>query len=190
MSIMVYIDPIGIRFPNREVDPKAASDIIEKSRHLSTFLLMLSLLVFNNVRHSILVLKAKSDRQQLKGIGHMLPIGLMLLIGITVGISALSSANILFLIFAGVSILSASSLFYYIFKSELKKNEWLLEHLGNIIGSGIGAYTAFFAFGGRRFLAEVFTGQMQIIPWVLPTLIGIIATYHLTKKYRQKYRVA
>jgi hypothetical protein len=33
-------------------------------------------------------------------------------------------------------------------------NRWLVEHIGAFIGSGIGAYTAFMAFGGRSMLAS------------------------------------
>ena len=86
-------------------------------------------------------------------------------------------------------IVSSGNLSYYIFKKSIKKREWLIEHLGNIIGAGIGAYTAFFAFGGRRFLAEIFAGQLQVVPWILPGVIGGIAIAYLSKRYRVQYKV-
>jgi len=56
-------------------------------------------------------------------------------------------------------------------------------HLNGMIGSGIGAYTAFFAFGGRSLLGELLPGQWQVIPWVLPTVIGVIAASRVSRRW-------
>ncbi len=190
MSLMLLIDPIGVREPARNLSVSEAYDLAAQNRNLATFLLMLSLLVFTNVKHSLLVLKAKSDRSILRKPGHIVTISTLFVTGLVVGYFAITQSNILFMIFSFISVLSALGLSRYIFKENLKKREWLVEHLGNIIGSGIGAYTAFFAFGGRRFFSDLLQGQMQIIPWVLPSVIGIIASIYLTKKYSLQYKVA
>jgi len=62
------------------------------------------------------------------------------------------------------------------------KSNWLAEHLGGMIIGGIAAYTAFFAFGGRNLFGHLFSGYGMIIPWVLPTIIGVI----LIKWYKRK----
>lgn len=56
-------------------------------------------------------------------------------------------------------------------------------HIVGIVGSGIAAYTAFFAFGGRALFAKILIGELQVIPWILPTFIGI----GLMKYYKKKY---
>lgn len=190
MSAFLLLDPIGVRYPEGGISIEKAQLVVEQNRSLGIFLLMLSLLVFVNVKHSILVLKAKSDRSLLKSVGHMTSISALLLTGIAVGLLAFESGNVLFAIFSGLSIVSSVGLFRYVFKQHLKPREWLIEHLTNIIGSGIGAYTAFFAFGGRRFLGEIFSGQLQILPWILPGIIGAVASVYLARKYRALYRVA
>jgi len=190
MSSFLLLDPVAVRYPDGNLSFEKAQQITEQSRTLGVFLLMLSLLVFVNVKHSVLVLKAKGERKELKGVGHMASILSLLLAGIGVGVLAVHKGNLLFGIFSGLAIVSSLGLLRYIFKQKLKPREWLIEHLGNIIGSGIGAYTAFFAFGGRRFLSDIFVGQMQILPWVLPGVIGAIASIYLSKKYRKIYRVA
>ncbi len=190
MSMMVLIDPIAIRAPDTELDGQALQQLVERARRTSAFLLMLSLLVFANVKHSLLVLNAKQDRQILKSYSHLASILLLLVTGIVIGYFGFSSGNTLFIIFSILCIVSSSNLFFYIFKKSIKKREWLIEHLGNIIGAGIGAYTAFFAFGGRRFLAEIFTGQLQVVPWILPGVVGGIAIAYLSKRYRVQYKVA
>jgi len=189
MSVMVLIDPAAIRAPDPELNEQAIQQFSERARQTSAFLLMLSLLVFTNVKHSLLVLKAKQDRRILKNFNHIASISLLLLIGLSIGYFGFTSGNTLFIVFSILCIISSGNLFFYVFKKNIKKREWLIEHLGNIIGAGIGAYTAFFAFGGRRFLAEIFTGQLQVVPWILPGVVGGIAITYLSKKYRNQYRV-
>ncbi|MBV1909975.1 MAG: DUF2306 domain-containing protein [Kangiellaceae bacterium] len=190
MSAFLLLDPVGVRYPNGIEDVEMRARVIEQNRTLGIFLMMLSLLVFVNVKHSILVLKAKSDRSKLRTADHLGSVVALFLAGIAVGLLALSKGNILFGIFSILSIVSSIGLMRYIYKKELKPREWLIEHLGNIIGSGIGAYTAFFAFGGRRLFSDIFVGQMQLIPWILPGIVGAIASIYLAKKYRKVYRIS
>lgn len=189
MSVMVLIDPIAIRTPDSELSEQAIQQFSERARRTSAFLLMLSLLVFTNVKHSLLVLKAKQDRAILRSVSHIASISLLSLTGIAIGYFGFTSGNTLFIVFSILSIVSSGNLFFYVFKKSIKEREWLIEHLGNIIGAGIGAYTAFFAFGGRRFLAEIFSGQLQVVPWILPGVIGGMGIAYLSKKYRVQYRV-
>ena len=71
-------------------------------------------------------------------------------------------------------------------KSPIKNANWLIEHLSGMIISGIAAYTAFFAFGGRAMLGKILTGYWQILPWILPTIIGVIAIKYQKRKYEKK----
>ena len=63
---------------------------------------------------------------------------------------------------------------------------WIATHLNGMISSGIAAYTAFFAFGSRQFMGEVFSGYLIVVPWVLPTILGTIAIRYYTRKYQSK----
>jgi hypothetical protein len=190
MSAILLIDPVAVRYPQGGLSAEQAEKVILQNRNVGIFLLMLSLLVFVNVRHSILVLKAKSNRGLLKDFNHIGSISALFLAGVAVGLLAWNQSNTLFAIFSVLSIVSAIGLARYIFKAELKPREWIIEHLTNIIGSGIGAYTAFFAFGGRRFFNEILVGQLQLLPWILPSVIGITGSIYLAKKYRKQYRVS
>jgi uncharacterized membrane protein len=59
-------------------------------------------------------------------------------------------------------------------------------HIQGTIISGIAAYTAFLAFGGRRLLIDVLhmDTQWMVIPWVLPTLLGITYSRYMKRKYQ------
>ncbi len=58
-----------------------------------------------------------------------------------------------------------------------------------MIVSGIAAYTAFFAFGARNYMASLLSDDWQILPWVLPTILGVIAIRVLLPRYGGKKRV-
>lgn len=190
MSILVLIDPVAVRLPSDTLSEEKLARLIALNREASIFLLMLSVLVFNNVKQSIWVLRAKNDREKLKSSSHLLMIAGLGILGVVVGALGISRSNLLFQIFAGICIINAVGMTHYIYKSTLQSREWIIAHLGNIFGAGIGAYTAFFAFGGRRFFSEILAGNLQIIPWVLPAIIGILATRIYTVKYRKQFRVA
>lgn len=94
-------------------------------------------------------------------------------------------AAVLMMIFGllGVSNLKAV---LKLIKNPPQKMDWLIEHVKDMITTGIAAYTAFFAFGGRTFLGEIFTGYWMVIPWVAPTFIGIVTIRYLEQYYAKQ----
>lgn len=62
------------------------------------------------------------------------------------------------------------------------KSDWLSEHLGGMMATGIAAYTAFFAFGGSTLFGGIFTGPLMVIPWMLPTFIGTFLIIRMKRK--------
>ena len=69
--------------------------------------------------------------------------------------------------------------------SATQKETRLKMHIQGTIITGIAAYTAFFAFGGRRIFIDVFhlDPQWMIVPWIAPTLLGLIYANYMKKKY-------
>ena len=109
--------------------------------------------------------------------------GLLLLIfGIIVGPE---NGGVLMMIF-GVLGLSNGGLVISVFKNTYQSQPWIIEHLTGMIVSGIAAHTAFLAFGGRELLGSFLTGHLMIIPWVAPTVIGVIAIKILKRRYAGK----
>lgn len=68
-------------------------------------------------------------------------------------------------------------------EQEVQKPDWLAGHIGDMIVSGIAAYTAFFAFGASQFTANLFTGHWQTVPWLAPTVIGTLGIVIARKKF-------
>ena len=66
---------------------------------------------------------------------------------------------------------------------------WWNEHLGGMIGSGIGAHVAFFAFGARRLWPEAsqYIGA-GVWAWVAPVVAGTVAIFVLQAYYDRKFK--
>jgi hypothetical protein len=67
-----------------------------------------------------------------------------------------------------------------------EKETRLKMHIQGTIITGIAAYTAFFAFGGRRIFLDVLNldPQWMMVPWIAPTLVGLIYSRYMKKKYK------
>jgi hypothetical protein len=68
----------------------------------------------------------------------------------------------------------------------MNKESKLKMHIRGTIISGIAAHTAFFAFGGRRLLVDILgmDTSLMFIPWVMPTLLGVIYAKYMRRKYK------
>ena len=80
---------------------------------------------------------------------------------------------------------SAKDVFMSKEKAMNKENKMKMHIQGTII-SGIAAYTAFFAFGGARIMVGYFhvDAQWMVVPWVLPTILGVTYSRYMKRKYK------
>lgn len=189
MCIIAWWDPIGVRFGEQMLSDEARQQLIARYRQLTEFLLLLSVLVLVGVKHATLVLEAKADRTKLKHWSHLFWIVSLFILGTAILIKALINSQILYILFGVLSIVTAIGVLKYIYKPILKQREWMIEHMSAIIGSGIAVYTAFFAVGGRRYLSEILQGNWQLLPWILPGVIGGFSIHFYKKYYTKKYHV-
>jgi len=94
-------------------------------------------------------------------------------------------AGVLMIIFGLLGVSNLGGVIKMI-KNPPQKMDWFMEHVKDMIITGIAAYTAFFAFGGRTYLGEIFTGYWMIIPWVAPTFLGVIGMKYWEKNYEKR----
>lgn len=68
----------------------------------------------------------------------------------------------------------------------MSKETRIKMHIQGTIISGIAGYTAFFAFGGSRFLMGTLhlDPQWMTLPWVLPSVLGIVYMRYMKRKYK------
>ncbi len=67
---------------------------------------------------------------------------------------------------------------------------WFYSHLASMLGGGIAFHTAFIVFGAQRLWAWEIEGPLAILPWILPTVVGVPAIVIWTRHYRRKFRRA
>jgi len=71
-------------------------------------------------------------------------------------------------------------------EAAMKKENRIAMHIQGTIISGIAAYTAFLSFGGRTLFGDLLPGMLQVIPWIAPTIIGVIFIRVMKRKYKVK----
>ncbi len=64
---------------------------------------------------------------------------------------------------------------------------WFYSHLASMLGGGIAFHTAFLVFGAQRFWAYEIEGPLAIVPWILPTVVGVPAIVIWTRRYRRRF---
>ena len=189
-SLMVLADPIGIRRPGEAISGAEAAQLEQSFRLGAMFLLMLSVLVVTSVRHGLLALRERKAPGILRTPAHRALLLTLGATGVGVGYLGVSHGLVLLMIFGGVAIVAFIRMFRETLPERLTASERTIAHLGGLIGSGIGAYTAFFAFGGARFMAQLLPGQWQALAWVIAPIIGTIAISRMNRQYRRPDRAA
>jgi hypothetical protein len=190
MASLDLLMPLTTHAPGATLSDERAQSFAAEVRSLAMFLLSLSILVLSSTRQGWLSIIHKDDRAPLRTqIHNVLLLGLVA-VGVTLGVYGLNSGSILFIIFGVLQIASGASSLRYNYKEELGPKEWWIEHLRGLIGSGIGAYTAFFVFGGRRIFEALFqdaAADVSILLWVAPGVVGSIFIAYLSRHYRNKF---
>jgi accessory gene regulator protein AgrB len=168
--------PVAVN-PNLADNPAAAANL----QRFAIFLLHLAVQMYASVMMGQWALDAKQNRQSLRSVSRIAPAVLLAATSLFIGVIGIMNQHILMLVFAPLGLTLSISQLRFIFAKQVAPKAWLVEHLGGYIGSGIAAYTAFAAFGGRTLFSDI--GAWQYAFWVLPGLIGGIAISRLSRKY-------
>lgn len=190
LSLLGLYDPVGIYTAGKHMTTEQIQRMLIWRIPVSQFLLLLSLLTWVTVRHAIGVLRAKSDRRMLRRWFYQGPVLLLFPTALYVAYQGITVGMPLLVIFAVVSFITASTISFYVYKAEIQPRAWIIEHFSAMVGSGIAVYTAFFAAGGRRMLAEILPGQWQLVSWLAAPVIGVTTMIVLTGYYKRRYKTS
>lgn len=191
MSSMDLLFPLAghVESPDPLTEEKL-EEIAAEIREGALFLFSLSILVLTTTRHGWLVILQRDNRAALKHPAHVALCVALGLAAVGLFVQGWRIGSPLFMGFAVLEAVVSATTLHYIYKSVLSPKEWWIEHLGALIASGIGAYTAFFVFGGSRLLSEFLQGPFEgwnLVFWFAPGVIGGIATTVLSRQYRRKF---
>lgn len=157
--------------------------------YTAIFLGFLSLITANPLWYGVVILKNKKEL----GISYLNTYKAINLLVVVFGAAMLiyglfyvdEGIRYLMIFFGVLGVISIGRVIKS-FRINPSDTEWFKQHYSGMITSGIAAYTAFFAFGGRTFFSQILSNELQLIPWIAPTLIGVIAMRMLDRKYAKK----
>lgn len=190
MGSLDLLFPLAMHAPDLEIAPDQVDNIQAQVRNFAIFLFSLSILVLASARQGWLSMVYKADRSGLRTPLHTGLCLSLLTIGLVLFSVGLLTGNVLFIIFSIIQVFTGLDCLRYNFKKNLNPKEWWTEHLKGVIGAGIGAYTAFAVFGGRRIFDDLFGdsfANMSIILWLAPGVVGAIAISYLSRHYSQRF---
>lgn len=191
MATVDLWQPLAMHAPASGATPEAMAVMAGDIRFTAIFLLSLSVLVIATTRHGWLTIRYKEDRSVLRKPVHLGLCLALLGVGGVLLLTGAANDNILMLIFGALEVWIAAGILHYSFKTSPRHpREWWNEHLGGMIASGIGAYTAFFVVGASSLLGTYLQGSLaglNVVIWVAPGVAGGIAISVLSAKYRRKF---
>lgn len=190
MSSTDLLFPLAMHAPGADLTAEEGTAFAREVRDFALFLFSLSILVLTSTRHGWLTILHKGDREALKSPAHIVLCATLVLVGALLLTNGIRTGTIVFTVFGVLQIVSGVNNLRYIFKKKLMPKEWWLQHLNGLFGAGIGAYTAFFVFGGRRILDSVFGDlytDYSIVLWIAPGIIGGIAIGIVSRHYKTKF---
>jgi hypothetical protein len=191
MSGLDLYNPL-LHAPDLSVQSPEGQQLAEEVRGWALFLLSLSILVLTTTRHGWLTINHREQREVLRAPTHLGLLLALLVTGAALLTTGIRSGESLMLVFGMLEMVLAGNMLRYTWKKVLLPREWWAEHLGGLIGSGIGAYTAFFVFGGSSLFEPLFRQSfegMSIVLWVAPGVIGGVAITWLRQRYRRRFAV-
>ncbi len=154
------------------------------------FLGYLGLATFATVRHAIRVAATRKSPEALRTRFHEALAWMSIAGSVTVvafALAAWSSISPILLALSPVGVGVGSGILKVLRNPKPGHMEWFYEHMGSMLGGGIAFHTAFAVFGAQRLWAYELAGPLAIVPWILPTLVGIPAIVVWTRYYRRKF---
>ncbi|RJG10356.1 hypothetical protein D3879_20290 [Pseudomonas cavernicola] len=187
MACLLLLDPQGFGLADQAIAPEQLAQRLLDVRLRGYFLGLLAVLLIAYVRHGVLVLSAREDRASLRVPLHVALNALVMLMSLIAAFLGYRFQHLLLMIFSAVGFLSCLGNLRYSFKATISRMEWLVEHLRNLIATGIAAHTAFLVFGVSGLLSDLVPTSLYFLPWIVPTLIGTPAIVMLSYHYRRKF---
>jgi hypothetical protein len=188
MAMLLLIDPLGVHPPRSAVSPEIAERIAAGIRLTVPFLVYLLLITFAPVHHGVRLLQTRRQHGDLRTPFHT---------AINIAAIGAAAAMIGLGIWAKQPVLAALSPIGFLVgfgqlgyarRPLASPMAWWYEHMGAMIGGGIAFHTAFLVLGANRLFHLPFSGAAAIIPWLLPTIIGIPASAIWVGYYKRKFR--
>jgi len=68
-------------------------------------------------------------------------------------------------------------------------SNWLGSHISALCVTGIASHTAFLVFGASSIIGQVFTSYWAMLPWILPTVVGLLGIAVAKRRFLSRQQV-
>ena len=160
---------------------------------IALFLGYLGLVTFATVRQAIRVVATRRAPEMLRTPFHEALAWASIAGSVTVIAFALgvwSDVSPILLGLSPIGLLTGRGMLWLMRRPGAQHMGWFYSHMGSMLGGGIAFHTAFIVFGAQRLWAYELAGPLAVVPWLLPTVIGIPAIVIWTGYYRRKFAPA
>ncbi|MFN2383122.1 MAG: hypothetical protein ABR559_02535 [Gemmatimonadota bacterium] len=172
------------RLPSNPADiPATLADL----RQFSAFLAYLGIITLASVFHGVRAMQTKKDPAAIRTPFHTAINLLAMAAGAGILVMGILVRQPIFLALAPIGLLIGWGGLRYARRPPRTRRAYFYEHMGGMLGAGIAFHTAFAVFGIQRFVEFSLEGPLEIVPWVLPAIIGVPANYIWTRRYRRKF---
>ena len=155
------------------------------------FLGYLGVATFSTVRHAVRVVQTRKDAAKLRTPFHLWVVGWAP--GIcSAGLIAFalifwSGMSPLMLALSPIGIVISWTTLIVVYDPAGRHMRWFYSHLGSMLGGGIAFHTAFIVFGLQQMFPYEMEGSIGLLPWVVPTLLGLPAIMLWNRHYRRRF---
>jgi len=157
---------------------------------VSLFLGYLGLVTFATVRQGIRVLATRRAPETLRTPGHE-ALGWASMASsaviITFALAMWSDVSPVLLGLSPIGLFTGRNMLRLMRNPGARRMGWFYSHLGSMLGGGIAFHTAFIVFGVQRLWAYELAGPLAVVPWILPTIVGLPAIAIWTRHYRRRF---
>ena len=181
MSACLWLDPLGIKLPPPGLTTQQLALRIQDIQEAAYFFSMLGLLILVSVNQAVAVLRVKQENWRLRNARHLMLPCVVLIYSTVMLVRGTMLLAPISIAFSLLCLMVSSRAIYYSFNTNLQPREWVGDHMGGMLGSGLGAHIAFMLNGGQRLFSEYMVGNMLAL-WILPLLIGSVLIFYSIKR--------
>jgi hypothetical protein len=186
-AVIRVIWPVEVSRLPASASAETIARVVEQSRVFGTFLLYLGIVTLAGLHHGLAVLRAHRAGRPLRTRTHTALNYVSVVASAVVVFLGLWFRQPILLALSPIGILGGVEALKYARRPSPSRMSWWYEHMGGMLGTGVAFHTAFLIFGARQLFGLSGEGLLAVLPWILPSAIGIPAIVIWTNYYRRKF---
>jgi hypothetical protein len=188
MAALTFLAPLAVHPRAGVLSAASIAAATTRDRMAAFFLVYLVVITFAPVYHGVRVLETRGAPERMRTPFHTGLAVLAIALGAGMIVLATVAREPVFAALSPIGFLAGRGNLRFARQPYVSRMAWWYEHMGSMLAGGIAFHTAFLVVGAGRLLGVQLTGFAAVIPWIVPSLIGIPATAIWVGYYRRKFR--